>query len=208
MMNPIKHTTITDEQVRDAIQHIPDVDAAADAVRLLLEALDVDEGEHTARTPQRVAEAWAHMLAGYTYDPRRHLEVTFPAPDDPGLVTVHGIRVTSTCAHHMLPIMGTATVAYRPAPGQRVVGLSKLSRVVHGYARRLQVQEQLTEQVATAIGDVLNPTGTLVMVTATHDCMRLRGVEETASVTTTVARTGTLSADDEAIIRAGHFSGT
>lgn len=183
-----------------------DVDAAEAAIADLLTALDVDEGEHTARTPRRVAEAWAHMLAGYAEDPRRHLEVTFPAPDDPGLVVVHGIRVASTCAHHLLPIAGVATVAYRPAPGQRVVGLSKLSRVVQGYARRLQVQEQLTEQVATAIHDVLAPDGVTVMVTATHDCMRLRGVEETASATTTVARRGLLDADDAAVVRDGHMS--
>lgn len=186
---------------------VTDVDAAEQAVAQLLTAFGIDEGEHTARTPRRVAEAWSHMLAGYTQDPRRHLEVTFPAPDDPGLVVVHGINVSSTCAHHMLPIAGTATVAYRPAPGQRVVGLSKLSRLVQGYARRLQVQERLTEQVAAAIHEVLSPEGVTVIVTATHDCMRLRGVEETASETTTIARRGTLDPDDAAVVRAGHFNG-
>lgn len=183
----------------------PGIDAAEAAIASLLDAFGLDEGEHTARTPRRVAEAWADMLCGYQEDPRRHLEVTFPAPDDPGLVVVHGITVTSTCAHHMLPIAGRATVAYRPGPGQRVVGLSKLARVVHGYARRLQVQEQLTEQVAAALHEVLSPDGVTVLVTATHDCMRLRGVGEQGSATTTAAHRGALGDDDAAIIRAGHF---
>ena len=183
-------------------------EAAALAVAALLDAFGVDEGDHTERTPHRVAKAWRDMLIGYREDPRKHLKVTFSAPQDPGLIAVHGIRVTSTCAHHMLPIVGRATVAYRPSPGQKVVGLSKLARVVHGYARRFQVQEQLTEQVAVAIFEELAPEGVLVLVTATHDCMRLRGVGEQESETTTVARKGLLSPEDETIVREMHLRST
>lgn len=165
-------------------------DPVAAAVRALLDALDVDEGDHTADTPARVAKAWRHMLAGYAEDPRQHLLKQFSAPEVPGLVCVTGIPVATTCAHHMLPITGTATVAYLPANGQNVVGLSKLSRVLEGYARRLQVQEQLGYQVVTALQEVLNPVGAAVVITAAHGCMSLRGVQQPGTVTTTLATSG------------------
>src|SRR5690606_15215668 len=127
-------------------------------------------------TPRRVAAMWAEVLAGYSQDPAEHLTVTFPAPPDPGLVVVAGIRVQSTCAHHLLPISGTATVAYRPGLGRRVVGLSKLARLVEGYSRRLQVQERLGHQVVDAIDRRLAPDGAACVITAEHGCMTLRGV--------------------------------
>lgn len=199
-------TSVTnDPKVKVPEQIEDEFEAAAKAVAALLDAFGVDEGDHTERTPVRVAKAWSDMLAGYREDPREHLKVTFSAPSDPGLIVVHGIRVTSTCAHHMLPIVGTASVAYRPSAGDKVVGLSKLARVVHGYARRFQVQEQLTEQVAEAIAEELNPEGALVMVTATHDCMRLRGVGEQESQTTTVARKGLMVPEDETLVREMHL---
>lgn len=172
-----------------------DQDKAATAVRDLLTALGVDEGEHTANTPDRVAKAWATALDGYTVDPARHLAVTFPAPADPGLVVLSGIRVRSTCAHHLLPITGAATVAYRPAPGARLVGLSKLARVLGDYAARLQVQERLGYQVANTLQDVLQPEGAACVITAGHGCISLRGVEQPHSVTTTVATTGAWRVD-------------
>lgn len=184
--------------------HVRGHEVAESAVAQLLAALGVDEGEHTRDTPRRVAKAWHEMLAGYRADPRAHLDKTFPAPDDPGLVLVAGIALTSTCAHHMLPFTGTATVAYRPSPGQRIVGLSKLARVVHGYARRLQVQEQIGAQVLDAIVDKLNPSGVMVLITASHDCMRLRGVREPDSVTTTQAHHGLLTDSERALIHAEH----
>ena len=180
--------------------------AAAEAgVQALLDAFGVDEGDHTARTPARVVKAWEHLLRGYREDPRDHLRVTFSAPADPGLVVVSGVRVRSLCAHHLLPFCGRATVAYRPAPGQSVVGLSKLSRVVDGYARRLQVQEQLGAQVVDALQTVLNPVGAAVIVSAVHECMRLRGVEESGSETTTVSLAGALDSEDLAAVRAAHW---
>lgn len=167
-----------------------DVDKVTAAVADLLTSLGVDEGAHTADTPARVARAWVTALTGYTVDPARHLAVTFPAPRDPGLVMVSGIAVRSTCAHHLLPIIGTATVAYHPYPGSRIVGLSKLARVVQDYAARLQVQENLGYQVADTIQRQLNPIGCAVLITATHGCMTGRGIADPGVVTTTRALTG------------------
>ena len=167
-----------------------DLDKAAAAVADLLVALDVDEGDHTADTPARVARAWAEHLAGYRENPAEHLRRTFSAPDDAGLVIVGGIRFVSTCAHHLERIVGTATVAYRPWPGRPVVGLSKLARVVTGYARRLQVQERLGRQISDAIYDELDPQGAGCILTAAHGCMSLRGINQPAAVTTTQAWAG------------------
>lgn len=167
-----------------------DQELASTAISTLLDALGVDEGEHTADTPGRVARAWAEQLAGYDEDPRVHLARTFPAPADAGVVIVGGIRVVSTCAHHLLPIVGAATVAYRPRVGSPVVGLSKLARVVEGFARRLQVQEQLGRQVVDAIADVLDPDAAACIITAAHGCMSLRGVGQPSTVTTTHSWSG------------------
>lgn len=182
-----------------------DLDRGAEAIKLLLDSWGVDEGDHTANTPARVAKAWAEQLCGYNEDPKKHLLTTFTAPRDPGLVIVSGISMQSTCAHHLLPFTGKATVAYRPSPGQAVVGLSKLSRVLRGYARRLQVQERIGAQTVEAISEVLNPSGVCVFITASHDCMRLRGVGEPEAATTTVARTGLLLDEEFATIRETHF---
>ena len=170
-----------------------DRDPVAEAVADLLAALGAYDHEpvHTADTARRVAAAYRHQLAGYDEDPRDHLRTTFPAPHDPGLVVVSNLTVNSMCAHHMLPITGYATIAYRPRKDHPVVGLSKLARVLEGYARRLQVQEQLGSQVANAIQDELNPYGAACIITAEHGCMTLRGVMQKDSRTTTTAFTGT-----------------
>lgn len=175
-------------------------------VKHLLAALGVDEGDHTADTPARVARAWHDMLAGYRQDPADHLATTFSAPPNPGLVIVEGVTVNSVCAHHMLPFTGWATVAYRPSPGQQIVGLSKLARVVGGYAARLQVQERIGTQVVDAIMDRLRPSGVMCLITATHDCMRLRGVREPAAATTTQASGGLLIDSEVALIHARHHA--
>lgn len=164
-----------------------DTETAAVAVKNLLAAFGVDEGDHTAETPARVARMWGDLLAGYTEDPAVHLRKTFSAPERPGAVIVSGIALRSTCAHHLLPFTGTATVAYMPRSGAPVVGLSKLARVVHGYARRLQVQERIGAQVVDALESELNPVWAACVITAGHDCMRLRGVREHEARTTTVA---------------------
>jgi GTP cyclohydrolase I len=167
-----------------------DVDKVASSVADLLLAFGVELDSHTADTARRVAEAWAESLAGYDDDPSAHLEATFDAPSDPGLVVVSGIRLISTCAHHLLPITGYGTVAYRPSPGAPIVGLSKLARVMHGYARRLQVQEHIGYQVVDAIQRKLSPIGAACVLTAEHGCMSTRGVLEHGALTTTQSVVG------------------
>lgn len=177
---------------------------AEQATALLLEAIGHDEGDHTANTPHRVAEAWAEILAGYDQDPAEHLRTTFTAPPNPGLVIVRNVRIQSTCAHHLLPITGTATIAYRPQPGQKVVGLSKLTRLAEGYARRLQVQERITNQIVTALHKELNPAWAACAITADHGCMTLRGVRDTCSDTLTYSDTGEPTESDRAAFWAAH----
>jgi GTP cyclohydrolase I len=181
-----------------------DREGATRAIKALLNALNIDEGEHTAATPERVARAYEDMLWGYREIPEDHLLTTFPAPPDPGLIIQGGIDVQSICAHHLLPFGGHATVAYRPAPAQRIVGLSKLTRLVYGYSARLQVQERIGQQVVDGIVNVLNPLGCIAIITATHDCMRLRGCRSPASLTTTTAVRGILSEQDVSLIHHLH----
>jgi len=189
---------------RKPITATVNVEAAAVAIKDLLQAFGVPESSHTDNTHNRSALAWEEMLAGYREDPADHLDVTFPAARDPGLVIVSGIKLQSMCAHHLLPFSGVATVAYRPSPGQQVVGLSKLARVITGYARRLQVQETIGYDTVNAIMDRLQPSGTAVVITASHDCMRLRGVREPGSVTTTMADAGLLQDHERALIQMAH----
>lgn len=191
----------------DRGQLLVDRQLAERAVADLLKALGVDEGDHTADTPRRVVEGYVQTLAGYQEDPAAHLEVTFSAPDNPGLVVVEGIAVLSTCAHHLLPFTGHATVAYRPSPGQDIVGLSKLARVVQGYARRAQVQERIGAQVVEAIVGKLRPSGAMCLITARHDCMRLRGALEPFAATTTEARAGLLLDHEIALVHTRHHQG-
>lgn len=185
-----------------------DIDAAAAAVKDLLGAFGVPMDDHTEGTPMRSAKAWADILRGYQENPADHLDVTFSAPDDPGLVVVSGVQLQSMCAHHLLPFSGTATLAYRPSPGQRVVGLSKLARVVQGYAQRLQVQERIGADTADAIVDRLRPSGVVVLITAVHDCMRLRGVREPEAATTTVANRGLILPHEWTAVERAHWAAT
>ncbi len=144
------------------------------------------------------------MLWGYHEVPEDQLATDFPAPDDPGLIVMHGISFSSTCAHHLLPFTGTATIAYHPHPGQRIVGLSKLARLVDGYAARLQVQERIGQQAVDGIMRRLNPSGAMCIITARHDCMRLRGVRDPAAEATTEARKGIWSDHEMALIHRLH----
>lgn len=185
----------------------PDLGAAAAAIKQLLAALGIDEGEHTADTPARVARAWDDQLWGYKEDPARHLDVTFPAPADPGLIVQAGIDVQSICAHHLLPFGGHATVAYKPYSGQRVVGLSKLTRVVYGFSARAQIQEQIGQQVVAAIMNKLSPEGVMCVISASHDCIKLRGARSPSSLTTTVAQRGCFSPENVQLIHQLHRGG-
>jgi GTP cyclohydrolase I len=165
------------------------------AVRTLLRwAGDDPDREGLLDTPKRVAKSYRELFAGYDTDPRSYLERTF---EEVGgydqLVVLKDIRVVSCCEHHMLPVTGRAHVAYLPR--DRVVGISKLSRVVNGFARRLQIQEKLTAEIAGAIQEVLNPHGVGVVIEAEHACMTLRGVNTPGSTLVTSSLLGAVRDD-------------
>lgn len=165
------------------------------AVRDLLRAVGEDpEREGLAGTPERLGRAFAEILAGTHTDPSEALATTFDIGHDE-MVLVRDIPFYSLCEHHMLPFFGRAAVAYVPSDG-RVTGLSKLARVVEGYARRLQVQERLTSQVADAIDERLRPRGVAVVVEAEHMCMTMRGIRKPGSMTVTSALRGSMRSDD------------
>lgn len=169
-----------------------DADRVEAATRCLLEALGEDpDRQGLRRTPHRVAEAWKEMVRGYDEDPRAHLRTVFEVESDQ-LVLVRDIEFHSLCEHHLLPFVGKVHVAYLPAAG-KVTGLSKLGRCVEGYARRLQVQERLTEQIADAIDAELTPSGVAVIMQAEHMCMTTRGVRKPGSTTVTSAFRGDLA---------------
>ena len=160
------------------------------AVRELLAALGEDPDRDGLRaTPARVARMYAELLVGNDEAPSEHLSPTFEAGHDE-LVLVRDIRLYSLCEHHMLPWFGRAHVAYIPNADGRVIGLSKLARLVDGYARRLQVQERLTTQVADSLVSALEPRGALVVLEAEHMCMSMRGVNAPGATTVTSAVRG------------------
>ncbi len=170
-----------------------DLRRAEAAVRELLLAV----GEDPARdglldTPARVARSYLELLSGYHEDPGRHLERQFTI-DHEEMVIVKDIPFSSMCEHHMLPFMGRAHVAYLPSANGKVCGLSKIARLVDGYARRLQVQERLTGQVADDLMDRLGASGALVVLEAEHLCMTIRGAMKPGALTTTSAVRGSLS---------------
>ena len=163
----------------------PTQSEAEAAVRTLIEwAGDDPDREGLLDTPGRVVRAYKELFAGYDADPRDYLKRTF---DEVGgydeLVILKDIRVVSFCEHHMLPFLGKAHVGYLPR--NRVVGISKLARVVHGFARRLQIQEKLTAEIAEAIHDILDPKGVGVVLVSEHSCMTMRGVNTPGSRLTT-----------------------
>jgi len=159
-------------------------------VRGLLEYIGEDvEREGLLETPARVLSSMAEHFAGYKEDPREHLLKTFEEVEGyDEVVLVSDIEVHSHCEHHMVPFVGKAHVAY--IPRDRVVGLSKLARVVEGYSKRLQVQEKLTMQIANAIEEVLDPKGVAVIIQCQHFCMCHRGIHKPDSWTTTSKLTG------------------
>lgn len=186
------------------ISHFTDcvVDTAGDipsevegAIRTLLRWAGDDPGrEGLVDTPKRVAQAWREYCKGYEEDPAVHLERTF---EDAGgydeIVLLGDIPFLSHCEHHMAPIVGKAHIAYLPR--NRVVGISKLARVLHGYARRLQIQERLAAQVADCIWSHLKPIGVAVVLQATHGCMTSRGVGTPGVIMTTSRMMGVFRED-------------
>lgn len=167
------------------------------AVFALLGTIGEDpEREGLLKTPNRVARMYEEIFAGYKQDPIALLSTTFDIADHQDMVIVHDIPFFSCCEHHMVPFYGTADIGY--IPNKRVVGISKLARVVDCYAKRLQIQERLTYQVADAIEQVLNPLGVAVVLHAQHMCMAMRGVEKPGSITTTATMRGLFKLDDKA----------
>lgn len=165
--------------------HSVDLDRISAAVREILIAVGEDpERDGLLDTPNRVARMYAEVCGGLTVDPTEHLAKTFDVHHDE-MVMVRDIPVYSLCEHHLVPFIGVAHVAYIPQAGGRITGLSKLARLVDGYARRPQVQERLTSQVADAIQSTLGPQGTLVVVEAEHLCMSMRGVRMPGAQTVT-----------------------
>lgn len=161
------------------------------AVVELLHAIGEDPAKaNFSSTPERVAEAYAEFFAGVGQDPLDHLRESVPIDQLSDAVVVTDITVRSMCEHHLLPFLGVAHVAY--LPGDRVVGLGKLPRVVNTLAGRPQMQESLTEQIADALVEGLDPRGVLVVVEARHQCVAARGVEQTNSRTITIASRGEL----------------
>ncbi|WP_422058660.1 GTP cyclohydrolase I FolE [Sphingomonas sp.] len=175
---------------------IPVPDDVADAVRTLLRwAGDDPSREGLLDTPLRVARAWKEYCQGYGEDPAYHLSRVFEEVggyDD--IVLLKDIPFQSHCEHHLAPIIGKASIAY--LPGKHVVGISKLARVLHAYARRLQVQERLTAQVADCIWDHLKPRGVAVVIDASHACMTARGVRTPGVSMVTSRVIGTFREDE------------
>lgn len=171
-----RHDTPDDGDLIAPSPKIPVPDDVADAIKTLIRWTGDDpEREGLLDTPHRVARAWKEYCQGYAEDPAHHLDRVFEEVGGyDNIVLLNGIPFQSHCEHHMAPIIGKASIAYLPR--DRVVGISKLARVLHGFARRLQVQERLTAQVADCIWEKLNPVGVAVVIDATHACMTARGV--------------------------------
>jgi len=146
------------------------------------------------QTPARVARSYAELFAGLRVDPAQILNTTFEANHEE-LVLVRDIDVTSLCEHHLLPFRGVAHIGYIPGPDGRITGLSKLARLVEVYARRPQVQERLTSQIADLLMGKLQPRGVIVILECEHMCMAMRGIQKSGAMTITSAVRGILQSD-------------
>lgn len=191
-VTPAEHHLMDDDrsdpqsaQTADARVDIPRIEKA---VREILLAIGEDpDREGLLKTPNRVARAYGELMAGLSEDPRRHLKTVFNERYDE-VVLLRDIEFHSLCEHHLLPFTGKAHVAY--LPDGKVVGLSKLARLVEGFARRPQVQERLTTQIADALMEELQPIGAACVIEATHTCMTIRGAKKPGSIMVTSALRG------------------
>ena len=166
-----------------------------EAVKLLLEGIGEDVNREGLKdTPERVARMYEELCAGMNQSPEKHLSKTFSC-DNEDVVIERDITFYSTCEHHLMPFYGKAYIAY--IPNGKVVGISKLARTVEVYARRLQIQEQMTNQIAKALQDNLDAKGVLVMVEAEHMCMSARGIKKPGSKTVSFASTGQFCEDKQ-----------
>jgi len=166
----------------------------------LLEAIGEDRTrDGLVETPRRVAEMYVELFNGLDEDPGQHLRTTFEAGHDE-MVMVRDIPFTTLCEHHLVPFTGVAHVAYLPGPDGRITGLSKMARLVEGFARRLQLQERMTTQIVDAMEAELHPRGSMVVIEAEHFCMSMRGVKKAGATTVTSAVRGVFR--DDAAYRA------
>jgi len=166
-----------------------DLDKVAQGVRLILEGIGEDpDREGLKKTPERVADFYAELTEGMWIDAKQHI-VPLPGDSHDEMVLVKDISIASVCEHHLAPFVGKCHIAYIPKNG-RIVGLSKLARVAEVFARRLQVQERLTQEIAQTLFDGLKPLGVMVVIEAEHTCMTLRGVKKPGAVTITSAVLG------------------
>ena len=173
------------------------------AVRLIIQSVGEDPSrEGLLKTPERVRKAYEFMYGGYKEDANEILNSALFTSSNDEMVVIKDIELYSTCEHHLLPIIGRAHVAY--IPDGKVVGLSKIPRVVNVFARRMQIQEQLTEQIADAIMQTIKPKGVAVVIQERHMCMEMRGVEKINSTTTSSALRGLFKSDEKT--RAEFFS--
>ena len=172
-----------------------DRERVEELIRELLAAIGEDPDRAGLReTPRRVADMYAELFEGFDTDPGEHLKVTFEEGHDE-IVMVRDIAFTSLCEHHLVPFTGLAHVAYLPGLEGRVTGLSKMARLVEGYARRLQVQERMTTQIVEAMERVMSPRGSIVVIEAEHSCMSMRGVKKAGATTVTSAVRGVFRDD-------------
>jgi GTP cyclohydrolase I len=180
------------EKVEQYDEEITEV--LADNYRTIIENLGEDVNrEGLEKTPERVAKAMQFLTHGYGLNPLEILKSALFTEDHKQMIVVKDIEVYSMCEHHMLPFFGKAHVAY--IPNGKIVGLSKIPRIVDAYARRLQVQERLTDQIKDCIQEALNPLGVAVVIEAQHMCMQMRGIQKQNSVTTTSSFTGAFEKD-------------
>lgn len=194
-IDAIAEETSMSENSTNAVSKKPSRDDAEAAVRTLISFIGEDaDREGLIDTPGRVVRAWEDFFVGYKEDPVDMLGRTFEEVDGyDEIVLIRDIRVESHCEHHIVPIIGTAHVAY--LPDRRVVGISKLARVVDVFAKRMQVQETLTAQIADTINTVLKPKGVAVLVDAAHMCMTTRGVHKPGASTITTTMRGVFKDD-------------
>ena len=164
-------------------------------VRLILEGIGEDPNrEGLLETPARVARMYEEICAGLTQDPHEHFETTFDEGHQE-MILVRDIPVYSTCEHHLVPFIGKAHVAYIPGASGRICGLSKISRLIDVFARRLQVQERLTSQIADTLMQELDALGVMVVIEAEHMCMSMRGIRKPGITTTTSAVRGVIQSN-------------
>ena len=188
-MATIYSATEPDEEPEELPKREVDLDKIERGVRLILEGVGEDLGRAgLQRTPRRVAEMYAELTAGMREDPQEHV-LALPGDKHDEMVIVKDISFASLCEHHLAPFVGKCHIAYIPKEG-RIVGLSKLARLVETFARRLQVQERLTSEIADTLFEGLKPVGVMVVMEAEHTCMTIRGVKKPGAVTITSAIRG------------------